>query len=143
MGQLEHPITLAVPDRLVLLPHTYGHGSHNYMSSPNFPRDLPETWERLWGRVARQTGAPVVIGEWGGRMQGKAEQWQRVMQRYLALNRTSYFFWALNGNSQRVGGIYPYDLDKGRETLDMLSMSPHHFTCAGEWLCGKLLYRWF
>ena len=38
------PITLAVPRRLVLSPHLYGHGNHNYFSHAAFPANLPDVW---------------------------------------------------------------------------------------------------
>jgi aryl-phospho-beta-D-glucosidase BglC (GH1 family) len=125
LGHLEHPVQLAMPSRLVLLPHTYGHDeTRSYMRSPDFPRNMPTVWNSLWGRLPRETGSPTIVGEWGGRMGGKSELWQRELQRYLREMRMSSFFFALNANSRRVGGIYPLSMDHGEETLQMLSTSP-------------------
>lgn len=64
MGHLEEPLRLERPNRLVLLPHTYGHGTQNYMRANDFPSNMPEVWSALWGRVAAETGTPVIVGEW-------------------------------------------------------------------------------
>ena len=60
------------------------------------------------------------VGEWGGRMEDAPEVWQRALQAYLRERRMSYFFYALNGNSHSVGGIYPYHYDRGNDILAML-----------------------
>ena len=125
LGQLAQPVALRVPERLVLLPHTYGHDdSKPYMRDAAFPANLPAVWDALWGRVAARRAAPVVVGEWGGRYEGASAQWQHALQAYLAGRRASHFFYALNANSHSVGGLYPYDADHGRETLAMLASSP-------------------
>ena len=87
LGHLQSPITLSIPDRLVLVPHTYGHGSQSYMSDPAFPKNMPSHWDSLWGHIPEETGTPVIIGEWGGLFRGKSEQWQRSLQQYMRERR--------------------------------------------------------
>jgi hypothetical protein len=59
MGHVTRPVRLSAPNKLVLLPHTYGHGTQPYMSEPHFPRNMPAVWDHLWGRIAQETGTPV------------------------------------------------------------------------------------
>ena len=108
VGQITDPIVLPIPNRLVLSPHSYGHGnkwyvqpasfhvlpcpstafhslsppsaslppsipfhsfpspSIRYMTDPSFPNNMPGVWNGLWGRTAGLTGAPIIVGEWGG-----------------------------------------------------------------------------
>ena len=125
LGHLTHPLTLARADKLVLLPHSYGHDpGKSYMGAADFPTNMPAVWDSLWGQIAASTGTPVVVGEWGGRWEGDAMRWQIEMQSYLRTRRQSHFFFALNGNSISVGGLYPYWQDHGTETLQMLASSP-------------------
>ena len=128
MGHLENRLTLMRRNKLVLLPHTYGHGGGKpYMSAANFPQNMPQVWDSLWGRIADETGTPVIVGEWGGRYDsgaGNTAAWQQRMQQYLKRKGASYFYYALNANSASVGGLYPYWQDHGEDKLRMLSSSP-------------------
>ena len=110
-----HPIELALPDRLVLSSHLYGHGSQNYMNDPTFPNNMPAVWNALWGGLPDITGAPIVIGEWGGlwdetelwgQMRPATGAWQTMLHQYLYAHRFGYFYWCLNDNSFRTGGLY-------------------------------------
>ena len=48
LGSLSDPVTLSIPNRVVLLPHTYGHdASKSYMKAANFPKNLPDVWDKL------------------------------------------------------------------------------------------------
>ena len=63
---LNAPIELTLPERLVLSPHLYGHGQQDYMGDPDFPNNMPAVWDALWGHLPARTGAPIVVGEFGG-----------------------------------------------------------------------------
>ena len=121
MGHLENRLTLMRRNKLVLLPHTYGHGGGKpYMSAANFPQNMPQVWDSLWGRIADETGTPVIVGEWGGRYDsgaGNTAAWQQRVQQYLKRKGASYFYYALNANSASVGGLYPYWQDHGEDTV--------------------------
>ena len=64
-GHVTHPITLSNPQKLVLSPHIYGHGSHSYFSASNFPSNMPQIWWQHWARIPNETGHAVLVGEWG------------------------------------------------------------------------------
>ena len=105
LGQLTHPITLAVPNRLVLAPHTYGHGQHSYFRDQNFPSNMPGVWEANWGRIPSTTNVPVIVGEWGGvwtdtprngQTLRSTSTWQMTLQSYLRQNGIGFFYWCVS-----------------------------------------------
>ena len=108
MGHLDSRVQLMMPDRLVMLPHVYGHGTgKEYQRDPSFPTNMPDIWDRLWGRIPRETGTPILMSEWGGLWEGKVSEWQQTAARYFKQNNISSIYWALNSNSHNVGGLYP------------------------------------
>lgn len=122
MGHLELPLSLHLPDRLVLCPHIYGHGDgKDYLSDASFPDNMPRIWDQLWGRIPAQTGTPILITEWGGHMSGRVGRWQWAVQRYLRHKNISSIYWALNSNGATTGGLYP---DAPSEKHQMLSGLP-------------------
>ena len=136
-GHVSDPIELPLPHRLVLSPHSYGHNpAMPYMSHPDFPRNLPAEWERLWGYVPNATGTPLLLGEWGGRWDDSRDEgslrglsaastaaWQGQMAAYLAWRGdVGSFYWTLNDNSFRTGSLFA-DPHR-REKLGMLATLP-------------------
>ena len=129
--QRNQPIALSVPSRLVLSPHVYGHGSQDYMADPDFPDNLAEVWDRHFGRVAQDTGVPLLVGEWGGvwadtsfrgRVFAATDVWQHAFATYLAARGYGSFYWTLNDNSFRTGSLFR---DAHRdEKLALLSSLP-------------------
>ena len=125
MPHLEYPIRLARDDRLVLCPHTYGHGTQKpYQSANDYPANMPAIWDQLWGRVARESDAPVVVTEFGGYMAGKTGEWQRTLVAYLVDYGISSFYWALNANSATIGGLYPVMSGLPNETERAAMLKP-------------------
>ena len=60
--QRSRPIRLALPDRLVLSPHTYGHNPGMwYMGAADFPANMPAVWQRgqtaVWAAPQLGSGA--------------------------------------------------------------------------------------
>ena len=114
-GQVESPIILRLPNRLVLSPHVYGHGEQAYMHDPTFPRNLPAVWSSHFGRVAEESDVPLIIGEWGGvwvdtsfhgREFSSTAVWQRAFAAYLVEKGFGSFYWTLNDNSRRTGSLF-------------------------------------
>ena len=66
ISQTAHPVQLSDPNKLVLSPHVYGHGTQDYMYASNFPDNMPTVWDAHFGHVPDATGTPIVVGEWGG-----------------------------------------------------------------------------
>ena len=74
------------------------------MRDAAFPSNMPGVWSALWGNLPDETGTPVVIGEWGGLWQSTAV-WQNAMVSYLKRKHIGWFYWALNDNSFKTGGL--------------------------------------
>ncbi|MCX6023389.1 MAG: cellulase family glycosylhydrolase, partial [Chloroflexi bacterium] len=112
-GVRTDPVRLAVPNRVVYSPHDYGPGVYEqgWFQDPRFPANLPEVWDRRWGYIQREGIAPVVVGEFGGRLAGnpRERQWQQALINYLKAYQIGALNWALNPNSGDTGGILDGD----------------------------------
>ena len=129
-GQIQAPITLSLPNRLVMSPHVYGDGSQSYMSARDFPHNLPGVWDLHFGHVAEQASVPIVIGEWGGQwidtewhgLRKGSAAWQQQMASYLVQRGFGSFYWTLNDNSYRKGSLFRDA--HAQEKLALLSLLP-------------------
>ena len=131
LSQREHPIELSFPNRLVLSPHVYGHGGQAYMSAADFPANMPEVWSDHWADVSRDTGVPILLGEWGGvwvptsfnrRNFPSTAAWQQQLSSFLRDRSIGFFYWTLNDNSYSTGSLFG---DAHREQrLHMLAPMP-------------------
>ncbi|HEX5414660.1 MAG TPA: cellulase family glycosylhydrolase [Chloroflexota bacterium] len=124
MGAGSRLIQLNVPNRVVYSPHDYGPGVYGqkWFTDPTFPDNLPAFWDKHWGYLQKQSLAPLLVGEFGGRSVGDDTEglWQRTLVSYLAANRMSYTYWCLNPNSGDTGGWLGDDwqtINPGKETL--------------------------
>ncbi|WP_045764785.1 glycoside hydrolase family 5 protein [Xanthomonas albilineans] len=104
---------LKIPaDHLLLTPHIYGPDGYmqSYFNDPNFPNNMKAIWEQHFGQFV-QAGYALVPGEFGGNYgQGKTKEkdvaWQNALVDYLtSKNIHGGFYWALNPNSDNIGGI--------------------------------------
>ena len=96
------------------------------MTAADFPENMPAVWDALWGRLPARIGVPVILGEWGGHWDeawGRpgTHVWQSAMAAYLNLRNISYFYWALNDNARKTGGLFPSD---NHQKLAMLQPTP-------------------
>ena len=112
-GNLEpqacYPIDLPT-EKLVLSPHAYGPDvfPQDYFNSPDFPNNLPAIWDKHFGFLAGKYA--LVIGEWGGRYQGKDAAWQNAFIDYLVKKDIcNSFYWSWNPNSGDTGGVLQDD----------------------------------
>ena len=50
--------------------------------------------------------APILIGEWGGHMDGgKNQKWMEILRDYMVEKRIHHTFWCINPNSGDTGGL--------------------------------------
>lgn len=109
-GVRHHPVELAVANKLVYSPHVYGPGDgrpeHHmpYFEDKDFPANLDPIWERHFGFL-HANGHTVVVGEWGGLYEDSDRLWQDRFYAYLRKAGLSFFYWALNPNSEDTGGL--------------------------------------
>jgi len=70
-----------------------------------------DIWRKSWLYIKEQNIAPVLIGEWGGRLDGgKNQQWLECMAQLIVEENLNHTFWCLNPNSGDTGGVYKDDL---------------------------------
>jgi len=120
------PVQLNIPNRLVYSPHDYPESiyAQPWFSDPSYPNNLPAIWDKNWGYLARQGIAPVLLGEFGTKLQTTSDrQWLAMMTTYLGgdfdANGTndlapghqgpSWTWWSWNPNSGDTGGILKDD----------------------------------
>ncbi len=113
-GVRDYPI---VPDsgtsQIVYSPHDYGPSVY---AQTWFDKDfttqtlLDDYWYDTWAYINAEDIAPLLIGEWGGHMDGGDNQkWMELLRDYMIENHISHTFWCLNPNSGDTGGLLGYD----------------------------------
>lgn len=133
MGARQHPVHLLEPAKLVYSPHLYGPsffgGSPSSLPvqfrSSDFPTNLVSEWDALWGYLAAEGVAPVVIGEAGGDCQGRDEIWHRALVAYLKSRGCGLFYASLSPENPKIGGLLAEDwTTPDRTKLDVLGNVP-------------------
>lgn len=113
-GVRDYPI---VPDsgtsQIVYSPHDYGPSVY---AQTWFDKDfttqtlLDDYWYDTWAYIVEEDIAPLLIGEWGGHMDGGDNQkWMTLLRDYMIDNHINHTFWCLNPNSGDTGGLLSYD----------------------------------
>jgi endoglucanase len=112
------PVVLNVPNRVVYSPHDYqlDVANQTWFSDPTYPANLPPLWGATWGYLRVQNIAPVLLGEFGSRLDDTSDQqWFSTMINYLGstsangANDFSWTWWSWNPNSGDTGGILADD----------------------------------
>jgi len=139
MNIYEHPVTLVHQTKLVYTPHTYGPNvwdGHDYFQDPTFPENMPAIWEEHFGFVPNATGQAIVIGEWGGRFEGKQQRWNLKFADWLKETKVAHAFWCLNPESQDTGGLFEADwttpINAKLDLLKEVTPDPTTFTIGSD-----------
>jgi endoglucanase len=110
-GAKDHPINLgAHQDQLVYSPHDYGPLVFNqpWFDKPFDKASLTDdVWRPNWFYLHENGTAPLLIGEWGGRLGQDARQdkWMTALRDLIAEHKLHQTFWVLNPNSGDTGGL--------------------------------------
>jgi len=104
------PVELSVANRLVYSTHDYPASVHHqpYFSASDYPANLPAIWDRHWGYLKKNNIAPVLVGEFGSKLQTASdEKWIDMLISYLGGSSSGFnwTFWSWNPNSVDTGGI--------------------------------------
>ena len=110
-GVRDNPV---VPDsgtsQIVYSPHDYGPSVY---AQTWFEKDfttqtlLDDYWYVTWAYVNAEDIAPLLIGEWGGHMDGDKNQlWMELLRDYMIAHHINHTFWCLNTNSGDTGGLW-------------------------------------
>ena len=91
MGAGSSPVVLSVANRVVYSAHDYPASVYNqpYLSAANYPSNLPSIWDAHWGYLKKNNIAPVLLGEFGSRLQTTSDQqWFNSIVTYLGTGVT-------------------------------------------------------
>lgn len=126
MGAASFPVVLSAPNKLVYSMHDYPASVHAqpWFGAPNYPANLPGVWNGFWGYLFAQSTAPLLLGEFGTKLQTTSDQeWLDTLMQYIdgdldldgqsdlpiGAKGMSWTFWCLNPNSGDTGGILADD----------------------------------
>jgi len=125
-GVARRPVKLDVPHKLVYSAHDYPNSiyAQTWFSDPRYPKNLPAKFSEFWGYIHRQKIAPVLIGEFGSRLEDpKDVSWFKTITAYLDGDLDAdgdrdlpagdigfhWTWWSWNPNSGDTGGILADD----------------------------------
>ena len=116
-GVKDYPIDLGEhQSQLVYSPHDYGPGVYpQSWFNKDFTTQtlLDDYWYDTWAYVNDQDIAPLLMGEWGGFMDGaENEKWLNLLRDYMTENHINHTFWCINPNSGDTGGLLNSTFDQ-------------------------------
>ena len=143
-GAGANPVTLSTANRVVYSPHDYPASVYpqSWFSAANYSNNLPGVWDATWGYLFKNNIAPVLLGEFGTKLQTTSDQqWYDAITKYLGgdfdLNGTSdlaagkqglsWTYWSWNPNSGDTGGILADDW-QSVQTAKVTKLTPIEFT---------------
>ncbi|EHI99454.1 glycoside hydrolase family 5 [Clostridium sp. DL-VIII] len=137
-GVKDLPVTIANhPNQVVYSPHDYGPSvSAQTWFQSGFTKDslMKDAWEPNWFYIQKENIAPLLIGEWGGQMDGGDNQkWMQALADTIKENNMSHTFWCLNPNSGDTGGILEYDF-KTVDTQKLALVQPTLWQANGKFI---------
>lgn len=121
-GVANRQVVLPVGNKVVYSPHDYPNSvySQPWFQGDNLAATLPGVFDKQWGYISRQGIAPVLLGEFGSRLQDpKDVQWLMALTHTLNGDYNgdgtkdasapqaglSWSWWSWNPNSGDTGGI--------------------------------------
>jgi endoglucanase len=128
----QFPVRLSAPNKLVYSPHEYGISvfHQTWFDDPAFPENLPAIWNSMWGYLAQQNTAPLLLGEFGSTLADpKDAVWLRRLVQYMGTGTSgmSFTYWAWNPNSGDTGGIVQDDwvtVNQNKQTILQPALIP-------------------
>ncbi|MBC7518745.1 MAG: cellulase family glycosylhydrolase [Microbacteriaceae bacterium] len=107
-GVQANPVRLDVANQVVYSPHDYPSSVayQQWFTAANYPDNLPAVWDKNWGYIARLGLAPVLLGEFGTKLETSSDsQWMTSIVAYLARTKMSFSYWSFNPNTIDTGGL--------------------------------------
>lgn len=75
-----------------------------------YPRNLEKVWDANWGYLQREGLAPVLLGEFGSKLETASDRkWMSTLVSYLSKRKISFAYWSFNPNSGDTGGLVKDD----------------------------------
>lgn len=94
--------------QIVYSPHDYGPAVYQqpwFYSGFTYESLLNDYWYDAWLYIDDTQIAPLLIGEWGGFMEGDNLTWMTYMRQLIIEYRLNHTFWCFNANSGDTGGL--------------------------------------
>lgn len=96
--------------QIVYSPHDYGPVvSDQTWFHKDFTEQtlLDDYWYDTWAYLVEEDMYPLLIGEWGGRLDGgDNEKWLGLLRDYMIKHHVNHTFWCLNDDSGDTGGLW-------------------------------------
>ena len=96
--------------QIVYSPHDYGPiVSDQTWFHKDFTEQtlLDDYWYETWAYLVEKDMYPLLIGEWGGRLDdGDNEKWLGLLRDYMINHHINHTFWCLNDDSGDTGGLW-------------------------------------
>ena len=132
----DYPIDLGeYQSQLVYSPHDYGplvYAQSWFHDGFTTKSIMDEYWRDSWFFILEEKIAPLLIGEWGGFMDGGDNQkWMELLRDLMIENRIHHTFWCFNANSGDTGGLVGYDFQTWDEEKYAL-VKPSLWTTDGK-----------
>ncbi len=113
-GVKDFPIDLGERQRQFMYsPHDYG---PTVFLQPWFEKDFDkdslyqDVWKDNWMYIHEENIAPLLLGEWGGFMDGgDNEKWLFAIRELIIEHGLHHTFWGINPNSGDTGGLLDHD----------------------------------
>ncbi|CAO3434913.1 hypothetical protein [Azospirillum doebereinerae] len=126
LGQKNYDVDFNVGNKLVYSVHDYGPSLHmmDWFKASDFPNNMPATWDRMWGNLIKSDQHPVLVGEFGSRMETAIDKaWMPKLIQYMngdwdgngsidlakGDQGASWTYWAWSPGSGDTGGIMTSD----------------------------------
>lgn len=113
-GVKDNPVNLGErQSQLLYSPHDYGPlVSQQDWFYDGFTKDTlyKDVWKDNWLYIYEDNIAPLLIGEWGGFLDGgDNEKWMKAIRDLIVEKKLNHTFWAINPNSGDTGGLLNSD----------------------------------
>lgn len=122
-GVSSAPVRLNKTNQLVYSTHDYPStvSYQSWFNDPSYPNNLPAIWDSHWGYLYKNNLAPVLVGEFGTKLQSTSDQqWLTSLTAYLGTNKgINWTYWSWNPNSGDTGGL----LEDDWRTLNQTKLS--------------------
>jgi endoglucanase len=138
-GVRDNPVNLGGnQDQLVYSPHDYGPLVYEqpwFQTAFDKASLTDDVWRPNWLYIHESRTAPLLVGEWGGRVGQDARQdrWMTALRDLIVQYRLHQTFWCINPNSGDTGGLLLDDWKTWDETKYAL-LKPALWQFGGEFV---------
>lgn len=112
-GVKDHPIATQIPNQIVYSPHDYGPAVYKqpwFYEGFNKETLYEDVWRDNWFYLMENDTYPLLIGEWGGFLDGGDNQkWQEALRDFIVEHKIHHTYWCFNANSGDTGGLVDHD----------------------------------